>query len=134
MKFNCKEISISDEEFGCTLTLSENKDDGISELEMTTEEIFNSIGRYVMLQRTYPEDRFEEDYYYFESSDFDKSGELNDFEINLSRKVFQMTLGNEIIEIQIGVDDSVYENLKQIIKKISNGKGKINLTSNEEIN
>jgi hypothetical protein len=134
MKFNCKEISISDEEFGCTLTLSENKDDGISELEMTTEEVFNSIGRYVMLQRTYPEDRFEEDYYYFESSDFDKSGELNDFEINLSRKVFQMTLGNEIIEIQIGVDDSVYENLKQIIKKISNGKGKINLTSNEEIN
>jgi hypothetical protein len=134
MKFNCKEISISDEEFGCTLTLSENKDDGISELEMTTEEIFNSIGRYVMLQRTYPEDRFEEDYYYFESSDFDKSGELNDFEINLSRKVFQMILGNEIIEIQIGVDDSVYENLKQIIKKISNGKGKINLTTNEEIN
>ena len=134
MKFNCKEISISDEEFGCTLTLSENKDDGISEMEMTTEEIFNSIGRYVMLQRTYPEDRFEEDYYYFESSDFDKSGELNDFEINLSRKVFQMTLENEIIEIQIGVDDSVFENLKQIIKKISNGKGKINFTSNEEIN
>ena len=134
MKFNCKEISISDEEFGCTLTLSENKDDGISELEMTTEEIFNSIGRYVMLQRTYPEGRFEEDYYYFESSDFDKSGELIDFEINLSRKVFQMTLENEIIEIQIDVDDRVYENLKQIIKKISNGKGKINFTSNEEIN
>lgn len=134
MKFNCKEISISDEEFGCTLTLSENKDDGISEVGMTTEEILNSIGRYVMLQRTYPEDRFEVDYYYFESSDFDKSGELNDFEINLSRKVFQMTLENEIIEIIIGVDDSVFENIKHIIKKISNGKGKINFTPNEEIN
>jgi hypothetical protein len=126
MKFDCKVISISDEEFGCTLTLSENKDDSILEVEKTYEEIINSIGQYIMLQRTYPEDEFEDDYYYFESSDFDKSGELNDFEINLSRKVFQLTLENEIIEIQISVDDKAFENLKQIIKKISNERGQVN--------
>lgn len=125
MKFNCNEISICDEELGCTLTLSENKEDGISEMKMSTEQILNSIGQYVMLQRTYPENQFEEDYYYFESSDFDKSGELIDFEINLSRKVFQLTLQNEIIEIQISVDDKGFDNLKHIIKKISNGKGQV---------
>ena len=117
MRFDCKKISINDDELGCSLTLSENKDDGISQMEMTTEEILNSIGQYIMLQRTYPEDQFEEDYFYFESSDFDKSCELNDFVINLSRKVFQLTFEDINIEIKICVDDHIFEKLKQILKK-----------------
>ena len=117
MRFDCKKISINDDELGCSLTLSENKDDGISQIEMTTEEILNSIGQYIMLQRTYPEDQFEEDYFYFESSDFDKSCELNDFVINLSRKVFQLTFEDINIEIKICVDDHIFEKLKQILKK-----------------
>ncbi len=126
MRFDCKKISINDDELGCSLTLSENKDDGISQIEMTTEEILNSIGQYIMLQRTYPEDQFEEDYFYFESSDFDKSCELNDFVINLSRKVFQLTFEDINIEIKICVDDHIFEKLKQILKKISNEQGTIN--------
>ena len=35
-----------------------------------------SSGHYVLLQRTYPEDEFESDYYYIETSVPDKSGEL----------------------------------------------------------
>ena len=126
MKFDCKEISISDEELGCTLTLSENKDNGISEMEMKTDEILNSIGQYVTLQRTYPEDDFEQDYYSIATSDPEKSGKLIDFSINLFRTKFEMTLHKEIIEIQISVDDHKYENLKQIIKKITNQKGQVN--------
>ena len=126
MKFNCKEISISDEDLGCTLTLSENEDDDISEINMTTDEILNSMGQYIMLQRTYPENQYEDDYYYFESNDFDKCGKLYDYKIELSRTMFLLTFENEVFEIQIDVDDNEFKKLKQIIKKITNKKGQVN--------
>jgi hypothetical protein len=126
MKFDCKEISISDEELGCILTFSE-KDDGIAQMNMTTEELMNSSGQYLMLQRTYSEDKFEKDYYYLETSDFEKnSGELNDFTIDLFRSQFIMIRDNETFQINIKVDDQKFENLKRIIKKIINKKGQLN--------
>jgi hypothetical protein len=126
MKFDCNEISISDEELGCTLTLSEYKENDTSELDITIDYLINSMGQYIMLQRTYPEDDFEKDYYYFETSDSDKSGELIDFSINLSRTQFVMTFKKEIFEIQIKVDKRKFEKLKQIIKRITNKKGQVN--------
>ena len=84
------------------------------------------MGQYIMLQRTYPEDDFEKDYYYFETSDPDKSGELIDFSINLSRTQFVMTFKKEVFEIQIKVDNRKFEKLKQIIKRITNKKGQVN--------
>ena len=125
MKFNCKEISISDEEFGCTVTLSENDEKYGHEKEQTVEEIMNSLGQYIMLQRTYAEDEFEEDFYYFETSDFDKSGELNDFKITLTETEFILTFENEKYEIQITPDRRVYEELKKALIKITEQKGKL---------
>src|SRR5688500_7048014 len=101
MKFNCKEISISDEEFGCTVTLSEKEDEGIAQMNMTMEELMNSTGQYLLLQRTYPEDEFESDYYYIETGNPYKSGELKDFSIDLYRKQFLMTYDNEVFEISV---------------------------------
>lgn len=126
MKFDCKEVSINDEEHGCTLTLSENEDNGASEMPVTVDEILSSIGQYIMLQRTYPEDEFEKDYYYFETNDPDKSGELKNFRINLYRTQFIMSFGKELFEIKIKVDDQVFEKLKLITKKITNKKGQLN--------
>lgn len=125
MKFNCKEISISDEEFGCTVTLSENDEKYGHEKEQTVEEIMNSLGQYIMLQRTYAEDEFEEDFYYFETSDFDKSGELNDFKITLTETEFILTFENEKYEIQITPDRRVYEELKKALIKVTEQKGKL---------
>ena len=127
MKFVCKEISISDEEFGCTLTLSETEDDGIAQMNMTTVELMNSSGQYLMLQRTYPEDEFEKDYYYMETADPDKSGVLKEFSISLFRTQFVMTFDKEIFEININIDDQKFENLKHIINKITNKKGQLNI-------
>jgi len=42
MKFDCKEITISDEEFGCTLTFSEKEGTNVSEIGMTIDEIMTS--------------------------------------------------------------------------------------------
>jgi hypothetical protein len=123
MKFNCKEISISYEEFGCTLTLSEKEDEGIAQMNMTIEELMNSSGQYLLLQRTYPEDEFESDYYYIETSKSDKSGELKDFSIDLYRTQFLMTYDNELFEISINPHNHEFENLKKILEKLTNNKG-----------
>ncbi len=125
MKFKCKEISINDEELGCTITLSDRKVQNNYDKNMTVEEILNSLRQYILLQRTYPEDEFEEDFYYFETSEFDKSGELDDFEIILSKNSFILTIESDIYEIQINPSKQKWDELKDILKKITVKKGKL---------
>ena len=127
MNFVCKEISISDEEFGFTVTFSEKEEDNDFEIQKTIDEIMDSIGQYVMLQRTYGEDEFEEDYYYFETSDFEKSGELDDFEINLTENNFILIIENDKYEIQIHPDRQIFDDLKSVLSKITESKGKLNI-------
>ena len=124
-KFECKELSISDLEFGCEITFSEKPDTCESSNELSVAEILASSGQYIMLQRTYAEDEFEADYYYFESSDFDKSCELEDFKIELTRLQFLLTIGKEVFETQINVEEIEFENLKLVLTKIINGKGNL---------
>ena len=125
IKFECKELSISDFEFGCTITFSEKAETHDSTKEMTVDEMIASSGQYIMLQRTYGEYEFEDDYYYFESSDFDKSCKLDDFKIELSRTQFVMTINKEIFETQITVEELEFENLKLVLTKIINRKGNL---------
>jgi hypothetical protein len=124
-KFECKELSISDLEFGCEITFSEKPDTYEPSNELTVDEILASSGQYIMLQRTYAEDEFEDDYYYFESSDFDKSCELEDFKIELTHAKFVITIDNEIFETKINVEELEFENLKIVLSKIINGKGNL---------
>jgi|SRR5690554_8033692 len=127
MNFVCKEISTSDEEFGCSVTLSENQEYNDFKNQKTCDEIMNSIGQYVMLQRSYGEDDFEQDYYYFETSDFEKSGELDDFEIILTETKFVLIKGNEKYEIQIQPDRQIFDELKNVLLKITESKGKLHI-------
>ena len=125
MKFDCKEISISDEEIGCTLVLSEKEEEANYSEGMTIDQIMSSIGPYLLLQRTYPEEEYEKDYYYIETSDLDNTGELKDFIIDLYRTKFQMIHEDEIHEIGINVNDKEYENLKAILLKLTNNIGEL---------
>ena len=125
MKFICKEIEIENQEFGCTITFSENVDNGICEEKLTFDEIIDSIGTYIILQRTQVEDEFEEDYCYFESSDPEKSGELEQFEIILSRNQFVLNFEKEVYEIQLKLDNKKFEKLKENLKIISYEKGQL---------
>jgi len=124
MKFECKKISISDEGFGCTLTLSDEEENRYVE-NMTTEELMNSSEQYILLQRTYGEDEFENDHYYIETSVPNKIGKLEEFSIDLFRTQFVMTWDNEIFKIDINVDDKKFEQLKRTIIKITNKKGQV---------
>lgn len=116
MKFNSKHIEISDEEFGCTITFSESEND----IDSKDSE------KYLLLQRTYPEDEYEEDYYYIESSDFDKSGELENFSIELSTNKFNLSTETSAFEINFDLNTEKYELLKQTLIKLCNGNGEIN--------
>jgi len=78
MKINCIEISISDEELGCQVTFSEKKDLGEEATNMTVQEIIDSIGRYLLIQSSYPEFEVESDYIYFETHNEEYAGELKD--------------------------------------------------------
>ena len=126
MDFVCNEISINDEEFGCTVTLSEKEDSGF-DYEETVEEIMNATDQYLMLQKTYGEDEFEEDYFYIESRDFEKSGELEDFEIFLTETEFIITFENEKYVIQISPNRKVFDELKKVLSEFTECKGKLNI-------
>ena len=130
MKFDCQEISVSNEELGCTLTLSEIKDTGVAQINMTIEEIMNSSGQYLMLQRTFAEDEYEKDYYYIETKNLDHSGELKNYKIDIYRTQFVMTYEKELIVISLNLNDQEYESLKQIIKLIINKKECLNFHDN----
>lgn len=87
--------------------------------------IMTSVGRYILLQRTYLEDDYENYYYYIETSELGYTGELKSFIINLYRTKFLMTHENEIHEIGINPDSQEYENLKVILLKLTNKKGSL---------
>ncbi|MEJ7738597.1 MAG: hypothetical protein WKF97_14300 [Chitinophagaceae bacterium] len=130
MKFDCKKISIDDGEFGCTVSLSEKPDDNDPSkskmtLKMSIDEVLASIGQYVLLQRTYPEDEFEEDYYYIETSNQDISSRLKDYRIDLYRSKFLMAFDNELFEISIKSNEKEFDNLKKALKKLTNKTGEL---------
>lgn len=125
MKINCIEISISDEELGCQVTFSEKKDLGEESANMTVQEIIDSIGKYLLIQRSYPEFEDESDYIYFETHDEEFSGELSDYEMVLSREQFELKLIDGKIEVLINPTDKEYSELKKILPILTNRTGKL---------
>jgi hypothetical protein len=125
MKLDCREISISDEELGCQVNFSENEDLGSKTENMSFKEIIESIGRYLLLQRSYPEDDLERDYYYFVTHDENLCGVLENFEIVLSRKSFELKFDSEIIEISINPTNKEYTELKRVLPIIINKRGRL---------
>ena len=121
--FICKEITTIDNEFVSRIIFSDKKDEGYIEGQ-TYEEIVDSLGEYVMLQRSYGEDEFDQDYSSVEFSDFEKSGTLEDFSIAISRKQFRMEYKGDVIDIGLALDDeATFLIIKEVLKKIINGKG-----------
>lgn len=128
MKFKCKQITIDDEEFGCTVAFYEKKDKYKYEGKISIDKIMASQGQYISLQRTYSEDDFEDDFCSIEMSDFDKSGELRHFNMELYRDRVLIGYKDEIIDINININELQFDKLKKALKKIAykNGQFRIN--------
>lgn len=125
MKLNCIEIAINEEELGCQVTFSEKKNLGEETANMSMQEIIDSIGRYLLLQRSYPEDEFESGNYYFETHDENLCGDLVDYEILLSRTRFELKILNDTIEVEINPTEREFLQLKKILPILTDKKGKL---------
>lgn len=128
MKLNCIEISINDEEFGCQVTFSEKKDLGAESENMSVNEIMESIGRYLLLQRSYSEDDFDNDYIYYETQNENFSGKLTDYEMVLSKKCFELKLRHGELEVLINPTEKEYSKLKEILPILTNNSEKLIIT------
>ena len=126
MKFNCKDLDIDDSEFGLTITFSENEEQEYSEY-LDIDELTKSNGQYILLQKTYAEDEFEDDFCSIEFSDFDKSGELEDFVINLYRDKLIINYKGDLFEVGINIDNDKYLELVYSLKRIINDKGELKI-------
>lgn len=125
MTFQCKEITTTDNEFVCEITFSDKKDEGYIEGQ-THQKMIDSLGQYVMLQRSYGEDNFDQDYCTVEFSDFEKSGELENFSITISKRQFRMDYNGYVIEVDLDLDnDQTFLKIKDILRRITNEKGLI---------
>ena len=127
MKINCIEISISDEELGCQVTFSEKKDLGADSANMSVQEIIDSIGKYLLIQRSYPDFEDESDYIYFETHNEEFAGELSDYEMVLSREQFKLKLIDGKIDVLINPTDKEYSELKKILPILINNTGKLTI-------
>ena len=125
MKINCIEISISNEELGCQVSFSNKNSLGEELSHMTVQEIIDSTGEYLLIQRSYPDYEDESDYIYFETHKEEFAGELSDYEIVLSRERFELKMTDGEIEVLINPTDKVYLELKKILPILINKTGKL---------
>jgi len=125
IRFDCKEISISDEELGCQVTFSETPDLGAATENMSFKEIEESIGKYLLFQRFFPEEEFDSDELYFETHDENFGGHIEDFVLTLSRHFVKLSLDSEIIDVSINPTDSEFSELKRVLPIIINIHGEL---------
>jgi len=117
MNFQCEELSISDEEFGCTITFS---DSTTSEDQfMTAEEIMNSEEKYLLIQRTYPEDDDDVDNYHVETSEteVDLLSDGTEMTVEIDPERFKIELPGAQLEIGLNLTDKELENLEKTLKE-----------------
>ena len=116
MDFKCEELIIEDEEFGCTVIFSDSK---FSENQFkTTEEIMNLEEKYLLIQRTYPEDDDDVDSYHIETSETDIDLVSDDIKMTVAidRERFKIDWPGAHLEIGLNLTDRELENLKEILK------------------
>jgi len=125
MKINCIEILINDEELGCQVSFSNKKSLGEELSHMTVQEIIDSTGEYLLIQRSYPDYEDESDYIYFETHNEEYAGELSEYEMFLSKERFRLKLQNEEIEVLITPSNKEYSELKKVLSILTNKTGKL---------
>lgn len=117
MNFQCEELTISDEELGCTIIFSDSKssDDQFK----TIDEIMNSEEKYLLIQKTYPEDDYEYSYYHIESSEYDIEFDPEyKMTIRLSHEIFEINWAGNQLKIGLDLTDKELKELKEIFEVV----------------
>jgi len=118
MNFTCIELSIIDDpDFGCTIKFSDTKEKEYDE-NQTIDEIINSKEKYFLIQRSYPEDLYENDFYHIETSESNTELCQSDkILIDLSKDNIKIQWSGAKVEIGINVEEIELLHLRKILKK-----------------
>jgi hypothetical protein len=116
MNFECKELNISeDPEFGCTIEFKDKIED-YSE-NMSIEELWNPSGKYLLIQRSYPEEEDDIDWYTIETSeteiDFSQKDKMY---VKLSPKEFEIYCSGETVVIGLNLSAIEYSKLEKTLR------------------
>ena len=116
MNFICKELIITDDaDFGCTITFTDSIESDNTEKSMS--EIINPNERFFTIQRSYPEDYDEIDFYHIETSESDTElGYKDQIIFYLNNKSIKIQWCSDEIEIGVDLDKKEIARLKRKIK------------------
>jgi len=118
MSFTCIELGITDDpDFGCTITLSDTKNKKYAEFQIL-DHVIDFKEKYLLIQRSYPEARYENDYYYIESSETDVELDYRDKIVIyfLQDKLKIQWSGAEVL-INLELEEKEISHLRKTIKK-----------------
>jgi hypothetical protein len=118
MNFSCIELMITDDpDFGCTIQFSDTMDKGYDE-NQTINELINSKEKYFLIQRSYPEDLYENDFYHIETSETDTElGDSDKILIELSKDKIKIQWSGDKVEIGLNIEENEVLHLRKMLKK-----------------
>jgi hypothetical protein len=116
MNFECKQLTINDDaDFGCTIEFCDTIENYNE--NQTIEEQLNASGKYLLIQRSYPEDEYEIDWYTIESSETEIDfSQKDNMYVKLSPKEFEIYCAGVTIVIRLNLSDKEYSKLNKILK------------------
>ena len=122
MSFKCKQLSITtDPDFGCTIEFSDTKDQ--NDENKTVEELMHPTKKYLLIQRSYPEEEFENDWYTIESSEIDIDyNQKDNMYVKLNQNEFEIYCSGVTINVSINLNDEEFSKLDMTLRTIFKDK------------
>ena len=117
INFKCEQLTITDDpDFGCTIEFSGKKE--IRDEFRPIEELLKPNNQYLQIQRTYPEDEDEIDWYTIESSESDTVlNQLDMIIIDLNGDSVEISWSGDKVKIELALVDKEIIKLKKTFKK-----------------
>lgn len=117
MNFICEELSITDDpNFGCTIQFSDTNDPGYVE-NQSIDELINSDRKYFLIQRSYPEELYENDFYHIETSESDTElGYRDKLVIQLNKYNIKVQWGGDMVDIGLNLEERELSRLRKTLK------------------
>ena len=116
MNFECKKLTITDDPvFGCTIEFSDSIETDSEAI--TIEELYSPMVKYLLIQRSYPEELDDNDWYTIESSEADIDFSQKDkMYVTLSPNRFEIYCSGEKIVIGLNLLEKEYKNLEKTLR------------------
>ena len=122
MNFECKKLTITDDpDFGCTIEFSDTIERNSE--SMTVEELFNPTSKYLLIERSYPEEENEIDWYTVESSEIEIDfSQKDNIYVKLIPTEFEIYCSGVTMVIGLNLSDQEYSELNKILRTRFKGK------------